>query len=138
MYQAKYIIPGLIAFAALVIFPFAYNAGSSQFEVKLELPKNASECIEAKEVMRARHMQILNEWRDKVVRDGVHVYENSKGQKFDISLTNTCMECHTDKAKFCDRCHTPVGVSPYCWDCHNLSPKQAGPIPPVSQEAGGH
>jgi hypothetical protein len=138
MYQAKYIIPGLIVFAALVLFPFVFNAGSTPFEVKLELPKNASECIEAKEVMRARHMQILDEWRDKVVRDGVHVYENSKGQKFDISLTNTCMECHTDKAKFCDRCHDPVGVSPYCWDCHNLSPKQAGPIPPVSQEAGGH
>ncbi len=138
MYQGKYIIPGLIVFVALVLFPFVYNAGSAPFEIKLEYPKNSTECVESKEVMRARHMQILDEWRDMVVRDDVHVYENAKGKRFDISLTNTCMNCHTDKATFCDRCHTPVGVEPYCWDCHNLSPKQAGPIPQVSQETAGH
>jgi len=32
------------------------------------------------------------------------------------------MKCHTDKAKFCDRCHNYVGVTPNCWDCH-VEPK---------------
>ena len=36
----------------------------------------------------------------------------------ELTRNNTCMSCHTDKAKFCDRCHDTVGVAPYCWDCH--------------------
>ena len=81
--------------------------------------------------MRDTHMQILNEWRNAAVRDGERIYVNSKGKKYVKSLTNTCMGCHTDKEKFCDRCHNTVGVAPYCWDCHNLSPNQKTPIPPA-------
>lgn len=140
MYNAKYIIPGLIVFVALVLFPFFYNK-SGPFEVKVELPPDMKECIEPVEVMRARHMQILDEWRDLVVRQNKRVYTNSKGKQFDMSLTNGCIECHAEKEKFCDRCHTPVGVNPYCWDCHNISPKQKTAIPPSAAstaQASGH
>ncbi len=132
MYNAKYIIPGIIVFAALILFPFAYNVGQAPFEVKIELPKDKKECVESKEFMREKHMQLLDEWRNMVVRDGVRVYTNAKGVKFDMSLTNTCMDCHAEKDKFCDRCHNTMGVSPYCWDCHNISPKQKTAIPPAA------
>ena len=67
-------------------------------------------------------------------------YVNAKGEKYVKSLTNTCMRCHTDKEKFCDRCHTAMGMaSPYCFDCHNLKPDQKTPIPPAAAgETGGH
>jgi hypothetical protein len=43
-----------------------------------------------------------------------------------MSLTNTCItQCHSNKAKFCDRCHDYMNVQPWCWDCHNF-PKEAG------------
>jgi hypothetical protein len=41
-----------------------------------------------------------------------------------MSLTRTCLDCHSNKAEFCDRCHTYMAVDPYCWDCH-VEPKEA-------------
>jgi len=35
-----------------------------------------------------------------------------------MSLQNTCMECHSNKSKFCDQCHTYAAVNPFCWECH--------------------
>ena len=138
MYNAKYIIPGIIFFLALAFVPVVYNMGH-KFEVTPELPKDQKDCVLPTQEMRDKHMQLLNEWRNEAVRDGNRIFVNAKGQKFAKSLTNTCMSCHPDKAKFCDRCHDTVGVAPYCWDCHNLTPDQKSPIPPVAQAAkGGH
>ena len=36
---------------------------------QLEMPKGTTECIETGEWMRREHMQLLNDWRDMVVRD---------------------------------------------------------------------
>ena len=138
MYNAKYIIPGILFFLALIFTPVLYNMGKS-FEVKPELPKDQKDCIEDTKTMRDKHMQILNEWRNAAVRDGERIYVNAKGQKFVKSLTNTCLSCHTDKEKFCDRCHNAMGQeNPYCFDCHNLTPNQKTPIPPAAGETGGH
>jgi len=138
MYNAKYIIPGILFFLALIFVPVGYNMGKS-FDVKPELPKDQKDCIEDVQVMRDKHMQILNDWRNSAVRDGENIYVNSKGKKYVKSLTNTCLGCHKDKAKFCDRCHDTVGVNPYCFDCHNITPNQKSPIPPAQTgEEGGH
>ncbi|UJX41808.1 sulfate reduction electron transfer complex DsrMKJOP subunit DsrJ [Desulfovibrio sp. JY] len=138
MYNAKYIIPGILFFLALIFVPVGYNMGKS-FDVKPELPKDQKDCIEDVQVMRDKHMQILNDWRNSAVRDGERIYVNSKGKKYVKSLTNTCLGCHKDKAKFCDRCHDTVGVNPYCFDCHNITPNQKSPIPPAQTgEEGGH
>ncbi|MGE4537203.1 MAG: sulfate reduction electron transfer complex DsrMKJOP subunit DsrJ [Desulfovibrio sp.] len=138
MYNAKYIIPGILFFLALIFVPVGYNMGKS-FDVQPELPKDQKDCIEDAQVMRDKHMQILNDWRNTAVRDGERIYVNSKGKKFVKSLTNTCLGCHKDKAKFCDRCHDTVGVNPYCFDCHNITPNQKSPIPPAQTGAeGGH
>jgi len=128
MYNAKYIIPGLVIFLALVLFPFMKGAGhEKKFEVELEKPKNGSkECVLPTNEMRDKHMVLLNEWRDDVVRNGKRIYKNEAGKEFSMSLTNTCMDCHADKEKFCDKCHNSVGVNPYCWNCHNISPVKKG------------
>ena len=66
-----------------------------------------------------------NQWRDDVVRKGEREYvSSSNGKIFDMSLSRTCMDCHSNKAEFCDACHTYMAVSPYCWDCH-VEPKGA-------------
>jgi hypothetical protein len=70
-------------------------------------------------------MQILNDWRDAVVREDRRVYVSSTGKQYDMSLQNTCMKCHDDKEKFCDKCHVALSVDPYCWTCH-IEPKAKG------------
>jgi len=89
---------------------------------ELDLGGDAKLCVESTEFMKAHHMELLNQWRDSVVRNSNRIYINSQGKRFSMSLQNTCMECHQDKEGFCDRCHNYVGVTPKCWDCH-IEPK---------------
>ena len=44
-------------------------------------------------------------------------------KRYEMSLQNTCMECHTSKKEFCDQCHDYMAVAPFCWDCH-VAPKE--------------
>jgi hypothetical protein len=63
------------------------------------------------------------EWR-KVVRDGVTEFVNADGKTYHMSLSNTCLDCHSNKEpEFCDQCHDYASVKPYCWDCHIENPK---------------
>ena len=75
-------------------------------------------CVEGKEFMRANHMKMLNDWRDESVREGRRTYTAKDGQTFEKSLTGTCIQCHTNKEQFCDRCHNYVGAKPTCFSCH--------------------
>ena len=111
MHDAGKIIPGLIIFLLLVTFPIWYTAarGQSGHRPELEYPAGEEKCVESKEYMRAWHMDLLNEWRDSVVRHGERTYTAGDHQTYDMSLQGTCMKCHTNKASFCDRCHGYVG-----------------------------
>jgi hypothetical protein len=121
MYDATKIVAGLVVFVFLVTSPLWYNAasGSSVAAPQLKLPTDSTQCVEATEYMRASHMDLLNQWRDEVVRTGKRDYVSGlSGKKYDMSLTRTCLDCHANKAEFCDACHTYLAVNPYCWDCH--------------------
>jgi hypothetical protein len=124
MYDAGKIIIGLIIFVGLFTSPIWYDLSNGSSEIKpdpvLPVKQNQQECIEKKEDMRQNHMVILNTWRNEVVRTGQRDFINADGRHFNMSLTNTCMNCHSDKTKFCDQCHNYVGISNYCWDCHNI------------------
>lgn len=125
MYDKKFILPGLILFVALVTFPFWYNGLSAGPAPKPELPPGGEKvCVAPAAEMRAKHMQLLNEWRDDVLRDGHRVAVTVGGKEYRKGLQLACMSCHTNKEKFCDSCHEYTSVKPYCWDCH-LTPKEA-------------
>ena len=68
--------------------------------------------------MQARHMQVLNQWRDQVVREGDTTPVQVNGVDYPKSLTRGCMACHASRVNFCARCHTYADVSPNCWSCH--------------------
>ena len=114
------IIGGLVVFVVLVTFPLWHTlaAGGEATQPALEYPVGESQCIEDTEYMRANHMDILNQWRNSVVRDGVTEYTASSGEQFTISLTGTCMDCHDKRDTFCKACHDYSNVTPTCWDCH--------------------
>ena len=124
IYNAKYILPGLLAFIGLLTLPFWLGLGKEYTRVKPALPPAsvATACIEPRAVMAASHMTMLRTWRDAALRENRRQYTASDGKVWTISLTATCLSCHKDKAAFCDTCHTAVGVTPYCWDCHSFPP----------------
>jgi hypothetical protein len=128
MYDAGKIIVGIGIFLALATSPLWFNVMTPEGPEAPELtyPTNGStECVEATDYMRSDHMDLLNQWRDDVVRTGVRDYKSTSTDKvYDMSLSRTCMDCHSNKAEFCDACHNYTAVSPYCWDCH-VEPKEA-------------
>jgi len=119
MFDAGKIVAGLGVFGALVTGPVWYGLGRGGGQPpELAKPADAKQCIEPKAFMRARHMELLNGWRDGVVRRADRVYVATDGQRHPVSLTGTCLRCHAEPDKFCNKCHAYAGVEVLCWDCH--------------------
>ncbi len=114
------IILGLVIFLILITFPAWYNVinGKATYVPDPVVREGQGDCIADGDWMRANHMDVLNEWRDLVVREGVRVHETEDHRRFNMSLSYTCMDCHSNKEEFCDRCHDYLDVDPYCWECH--------------------
>jgi hypothetical protein len=156
LYDGAKILAGLIIGLAFFVSPFIYDAGKpyKKPEPRLtEKAKKAKECVASKAFMRSWHMQLLDEWRNEVVRkadwyyrprklarhmtldkrlldqwrhyisDGTRRYVPKTDKIYYKSLQNTCLDCHSNKSKFCDECHDYLGVHPYCWNCH-IAPEE--------------
>ena len=128
IYNGGPIFLGILVFLAIALFPFYNNFGKTNKppEPKVDTPaileyekvNGKKECVEPKEFMRAEHMVLINNWRDAVVRIDNRGYLSSTGKRWNMSLQNECMRCHSNKKKFCDECHNYMAVKPFCWDCH--------------------
>ena len=113
------ILIGLALFVVLVTFPIWRAFGvSTPAPPDLAKPVVGSRCVEDTEWMTANHAQLLDEWRDAVVRDGRKTYAATDGSQHDMSLTKNCLRCHGSREKFCDRCHDYADVQLTCWNCH--------------------
>lgn len=120
MYNAGKVIGGILIFLVLISFPVWYNAasGKGSYRPELDVGTQEKQCVEPTAFMRGSHMLMLDDWRNSVVREGSRLYVASDGKKFDMSLTRTCLSCHTKREKFCDQCHDYATVTPDCWNCH--------------------
>jgi hypothetical protein len=122
------IIAGIVIFFIVATSPFWFNMfkakGPAPELVLTPKAKAAEKCVRETAFMTANHMQLLDEWRDTVVRKAERIYVNAEGKEFNMSLSNTCLDCHSNKAEFCDRCHQYASIEPYCWDCHIDNPKE--------------
>ena len=138
-------IGGLLVFLVIALMPFLYNMGKADAipVIDTDTPViqelGATECIESTVYMRENHMQLLLEWRDAVVREGKTTYVNSRGEQYEMSLQDTCLNCHNDTPEtvyytadtanlgdnqFCYSCHDYAAVEPDCWACH-AGPREA-------------
>ena len=125
MYNSKAVCIGIAVFVALFTAPFwGGRLGGNYTKTDIVLPTNETACIEDLNFMRSQHMRLLNEWRDAALRSETRVYTAKKdGRKWAISLQNTCLACHKNYQDFCEKCHIPNSVDPYCWTCH-IIPKE--------------
>lgn len=123
MYDKGKVITGLAVFVILITFPIWFNVGGTEHLPNPIMPKGYKKCVKDVEYMRTSHMKLLNQWRDEVVRSGQREFIEVDGEKYQKSLQNGCMHCHTSREKFCSECHTYAAVKPYCWDCH-VQPKE--------------
>lgn len=119
-----WILGGLVVFLGLVTFPVWYNLATGATPKRPELGRAAEprEPFGSVDEMRRSHMDLLMDWRDKVVRRQERRVVGLDGKAYSISLTGTCLGCHASKAEFCDRCHDYASVTLTCWGCH-IDPK---------------
>jgi len=127
MNDRPFIVAGLIVFVAIVTTPLwrgvtARNVVLAAPEIKL--PAHEKQCVAPLNYMRASHMQLLEQWRDDVVRQQQPRYAAYNGRVYEKSLSKTCLsQCHGSRQEFCDRCHNYNGVAALnCWECHNDAP----------------
>ena len=126
MHDTGKIITGLVVFLVIITSPMWYHKASGIVPTVPD-PKIISDskvCVASTDYMKVFHMDLLNEWRDDVVRGGDRFYLGIDGKEYEKSLSHTCMDCHSNKSEFCDRCHDHAGVKPFCWDCH-VEPREA-------------
>ena len=136
------IVAGVIVFLVAFSFPWWYQLAAGKAEpLRLERPAGQRRCVEDRGYMKSRHMELLDRWRDSVVRKGDRIYLPAQKHpcsdsadctggtcvqgacRFTMSLTNNCLACHS-RRRFCDKCHTYLSVRPYCWDCHLSGEKE--------------
>jgi hypothetical protein len=125
MYDAGKVIAGLVIFVGVALAPVWANLGGSAVKPEPKIATEERECVAPKDVIRVTHMDLLDEWRDRVVREGERSALTATGRTVTMSLTGTCMSCHANKAEFCDSCHNYLAVAPHCWDCHT-APEKGG------------
>ncbi|MBU0743045.1 hypothetical protein KKA85_07055 [bacterium] len=103
------------------IYTFVLARDAREAGPFLELPAAPHEgCVRETEFMRYHHWELLRQVRDEVVRGGV---------RGEISL-DRCRECHPNRDRFCNRCHTAVSLQPDCFGCHYY------PASPAADAAG--
>ena len=92
------------------------------------MPAGETACVEETSFMTANHMDLLNDWRDAVVREGRLEYTAADGRVYQMSLTETCLDCHESRDAFCTRGH----------DYANVTPTEVGPqdVDPLVAENG--
>ena len=128
MNDKKFVIIGIVVFLIIATIPVWFNRGKAAPAPELVLTdkaKAAKECVRSTDYMTREHMKVLDLWRHTVVRNAERIYVNPSGKEYTMSLSNTCLDCHSNKTEFCDRCHDYASVRPYCWDCHIDNPKES-------------
>lgn len=127
MYHKTKILTGILVFVLLAAFPLWNRLISTSTQAAvMPMPvvmTGSDHCVESREFMRAKHMVLLNHWRNEAVRENKREYVSSTGEHYRKSLTKTCLKCHSNKKEFCDRCHKAANVDVYCFDCH-VSPQK--------------
>jgi hypothetical protein len=120
MFDTGKILSGLVLFLVIITIPMwiHFAKGTVPEAPDPKIVVEDQNCVRDTEYMTNKHMDLLNEWRDDVVRRNDRVHVSPDGKEYDKSLSRTCMSCHYNKSEFCDRCHDYAGVKPYCWDCH--------------------
>jgi hypothetical protein len=134
MYKSGRVIAFVVVFLLICSLPFiaafgkAHGDDAQVYDLSVDQAHGdkTAQCVEPTEYMKASHMQLLQEWRDAVVRDGASEYVNGFGVLTEMSLDNTCLSCHSDHSKFCDSCHNYTGVTMDCWNCHGASDARSG------------
>ena len=107
---APVVAGGIVLLPILISLVTFLAAQVGDAEPFLDMPVGEDRCVfgHDTEYMRFHHMNVLKELRDWGVRDG----------RERTATFLECEGCHTNRERFCDRCHIEVNLYPDCFECH--------------------
>ena len=140
LYDRGKIIAGIVIFLILITFPFWYGKGKAVAPPELELDTPAIEQLAGKALRGGcrLHAGQPHEASDRLARRASSgkasaLYTATDGRVFEMSLTGTCLKCHSNKDQFCDRCHDYVGVEALLLELP-YRPRGGPPMTPTRRE----
>lgn len=107
------------------LFALAVQAAGGDFVVPGSKAAGLKSCVEATDVMRRNHMELIQHQRDATVRNGIRSTKHSLAD---------CIACHVSRGadkkpvpvdapdQFCGKCHAYAAVSLDCFQCHTKTP----------------
>jgi len=106
----------IIILIIIILLPLGYSLASyvlvndvDEMHQFLEMPApEHKNCVRDTDYMRYHHWELLRGIREEIVRHG---------KRGDVGLSK-CMDCHTKRENFCDKCHNAVSMTPDCFGCH--------------------
>jgi len=113
-----WIMVALAVFLTLATSPIWYTfvVAEDTSRPQLGVATEGSRCVMDNPV--ADHIDLLDRWRNAVVREGDKEPVTVDGRQYKKSLTRGCLYCHSSRQNFCVKCHNYADVHPTCWDCH--------------------
>lgn len=104
-------VPVVLILIPALISVVGYVFGQSRHESApfIEVPgRGETSCVADVEWMRLHHWELLDQIRERVVRDG---------EREGIRLKD-CRDCHANREHFCNQCHRAANVNLDCFGCH--------------------
>jgi hypothetical protein len=129
-------IPLVLILVPIVVSVVGYVFGqeSPEAEPFLDVTRwEGTSCVADARWMRFHHWELLEEIRERVVREG---------RRDGIKLSD-CRRCHDNREQFCNQCHREANVVLDCFGCHYYpdTPEHAAdPVPappPEGEESDG-
>ena len=117
MHDTGKVIAGIVIFLIVVLLPIWFSAAGGGLGEAPEIDPGEGSCVLSAEDMMSSHMELLDDWRDAVVRENDREMVPVGDEMYPKSLTKTCLNCHAYQ-DFCKKCHDYMGVEPNCYDCH--------------------
>jgi hypothetical protein len=109
MYDTAKIMLGIFIFLAISTSPFWFNQATGQSDYMPDpviYTKNIpgqEACVMSVDFMKSSHMDLLNKWRQTVVREGNRIFVSPDGKEYRMSLSNTCKNLTAGIATFSRR-----------------------------------
>jgi len=125
------VIPALL----VLIFSAPATAGDKSDGTGpfIPAPVKGEKCVEDTAVMRRDHMKFLLKHRKEALREGVRTKQYSLQERLacHVPAETAAQPAKAGEGHFCMNCHSYVGVTLDCFECHNTRPESTAQFHPL-------
>ncbi len=134
MKRLQQLLSVLPALLVLAVLSAPASAGEKEHGVgpNIPAPVKGEQCVEDTADMRRNHMKYLLKHRNETLREGIRTKQHSLKQCLECHVPATSQATRSEGEHFCKNCHTYVGVTLDCFECHATKPEKSAQFHPLT------